>query len=90
MVRKPPNVEGLGFTDEQSTLLNHLDVVGNNGWARTSQTEAMLPPLLAELEATGVSLAQIQQAMASVGYDESDLHQLARWDSKRRTGRFGR
>jgi hypothetical protein len=38
----------------------------------------------------GIPLARVKEAMAEIGYDKDDLHQLERWESKRRTGRFGK
>lgn len=90
MVRRPPNVRWLGFTEEQTRLLDLLDFVGNNGWSRNGQSEELLPRLLANCEAASLSIDDIKAAMASIGYDKAALHQLARWESKRRTGRFGR
>lgn len=90
MSRRPPNVAWLGFTTEQAKLLDFVDHVGNNGWSRNSQTEALMPNLLAECEAARLTMEQIKAAMASVGYGSEALHQLNRWESKRLTGRFGR
>jgi hypothetical protein len=90
MARKPPNVAWIGFTKEQGEMLDFLDFLGNNGWDRNSQTDEIMPKLLAEFEEKGLSLEQVKQAMASIGYDRRNLHQLDRWESKRTTGRFGR
>lgn len=90
MARKPRNVEWLGFTKEQGKLLDAIDFVGNNGWDRNGQTETLMPNLLAEVEASGMTLDQLKQAMRSIGYDDRTLHQLDRWESKRTTGKFGR
>ena len=49
-----------------------------------------MPSLLADFEATALTIEQIKGAMASVGYEPAALHQLERWESKRTTGRFGR
>jgi hypothetical protein len=43
MARKPPNVAWLGYTAEQVELLDFLDLLGNNGWARNGQTEEWSP-----------------------------------------------
>jgi hypothetical protein len=90
VVRKPPNVSWLGFSEEQAKLLDFLDHLGNNGWARTDQTEAMMPKLLGDCEKAGLPVAQVKEAMMSIGYGRNALHQLDRWESKRTTGRFGR
>ena len=39
---------------------------------------------------SGVSMAQIKDAMDVIGYNKDDLHQLERWESKRTTGYFGK
>jgi hypothetical protein len=92
VARKPPNVswQGRGFTQQQAELLDRIDLYGNNGWARNSQSEALMPILLGEVEQVGLSLAQVKGAMASIGYGSHALHQLDRWESKRTTGKFGR
>jgi hypothetical protein len=92
VARKPPNVswQGQGFTQQQAELLDHLDFYGNNGWGRNSQTEALMPILLGDLQQAGLSLVQVKEAMASIGYGNHALHQLDRWESKRTTGKFGR
>lgn len=90
MARKPPNVSWLGFTKKQAELLDFLDHLGNNGWGRNSQTEALMPTLLGDLEQAGLPLVQVKEAMASIGYGKHALHQLDRWESKRTTGNFGR
>ena len=69
-----------GFTPEQADLLDD----------RIAYTETRLPTLLYDLAETGLTLAQVKAAMASIGYGKNALHQLDRWDSKRRTGKFGR
>lgn len=90
MGRRPENVAWVGFTAEQIRLLDILDHVGNNGWGRNSQSEALMPRLLSECESAGLSIDQVEEAMASIGYQQPALHQLHRWESKRTTGRFGR
>ena len=89
MTRKPPNVSWLGFTKRQAELLDFLDHLGNNGWARNSQTEALMPKLLGDLEQAGLPLVQVKEAMASIGYGKQALHELDRWESKRTTGKLG-
>jgi hypothetical protein len=90
MARKPPNLEWLGFTDEQAKLLDFLDYLGNNGWSGNSQTDEIMPKVLAECWQAGLTMQQVQQSMKSIGYSPDALHQLERWESKRATGRFGR
>ena len=89
VTRKPPNVEWLGFTKEQADLLDFLDFVGNNGWDRNGQSEALMPGLLARCWDAGLTMHDVQRAMESIGYSRGALHQLDRWESKRSTGRFG-
>ncbi|MFC9360781.1 hypothetical protein ACFTZB_29935 [Rhodococcus sp. NPDC057014] len=90
MVKKQPGVPWEGFTTEEAKLLDYLDHLGNNGWAKNSQTELMMPIALGDCEAVGLDIERIKEAMASVGYDRHALHQLDRWESKRTTGKFGR
>jgi hypothetical protein len=92
VARKPLNVswQGQGFTQQQAELLDRLDFYGNNGWGRNGQTEALMSILLGDLEQAGLSLVQVKEAMASIGYGSHALHQLDRWESKRTTGKFGR
>lgn len=90
MTRKPPNVSWLGFTKRRAELLDFLDHLGNNGWARNSQTEALMPKQLGDLEQADLPLVQVKEAMASIGYGKQALHELDRWESKRTTGKFGR
>lgn len=90
VVRKPPNFEWLGFTAEQRQLLDFLDQVGNNGWARVSQTESVMPHLLGRFDQVGLTVERVKEAMATIGYAKDALHQLDRWESKRTTGKFGK
>jgi hypothetical protein len=90
VARKPRNFEWIGFTPEQLGLLNLIDHVGNNGWARNGQTEALMPNLLGKCAETGLSVEQIMQAMADIGYRKEPLHMLERWESKRTIDRFGK
>jgi hypothetical protein len=87
---KPPNFQWLGFTDQQVKLLDFIDFVGNNAWDRNGQTETLMPKVMADVEAAGMTVAQVKDAMASIGYSKDALHQLDRWESKRTTGKFGR
>lgn len=86
----PTTFTWIGFTREQVELLEFLDHLGNNGWARNSQTEAEMPKLMEEFADSGVTLARIKPAMVAIGYGKHALHELDRWESKRTTGRFGR
>ena len=90
MALKPPDHTWQGFTQEQSRLLDFLDHLGNNGWARNPQSEEILPTLMGDFVDAGLDVNQVKEAMRSIGYDKDDLHQLDRWESKRVTGRFGR
>lgn len=89
MTRRPRNVAWVGFTPEQTRLLDFLDHLGNNGWARNGQADEVMPTLLDDCEAVELTLDEIKVAMASVGYGAQALHQLDRWESKRTTRRFG-
>ncbi len=86
MTRRPSNVAWVGFSPEQTELLDFLDHLGNNGWSRNSQTEEVMPKLLAQCEVADLPLDRIKDAMASVGYGREALHQLDRWESKRTPG----
>jgi hypothetical protein len=90
VARKPQKFEWFGFTPEQLGLLNLIDHVGNNGWARNGQTEALMPNLLGKCAEAGLSVEQIVQAMADIGYRKESLHMLERWESKRTTDRFAK
>jgi len=43
MARKPANFQWIGYSDKQVELLDLLDHVGNNAWARNSPTESLTP-----------------------------------------------
>jgi hypothetical protein len=90
VARKPSNISWLGFTRDQAELLHFLDHLGNNGWARNSQADELMPKVLGNCEETGLTVACVTEAMMSIGYGRHALHQLDRWESKRTTGRFGR
>ena len=62
----------------------------NNGWDRNGQTDGMMPKVLEDCWAAGLTMQQVQQAMGSTGYSRQALHQLDRWESKRTTGKFGK
>ncbi len=90
MARRPKGHIWQGFTQEQALLLDFLDHLGNNGWARNPQSEEILPTLMGNFLDVGLEVSQVKEAMRSIGYSKDDLHQLDRWESKRVTGRFGR
>lgn len=90
MARKPKNFQWIGFTDEQVKLLDFIDFVGNNGWDRNGQTDALMPNLLSNCADAGLTLRQILDAMLGIGYNRNTVHQLERWESKRLTGKFGK
>lgn len=90
MPRKPKNFQWIGYDAEQVQLLDLIDSIGNNGWGRNSQTEALMPGVLDDCERIGLSIQQVIQAMRSIGYSDRSLHMLERWESKRTTGKFGR
>lgn len=90
MARKLENFQRIGFDEEELGLLNFLDHLGNNGWGRNSQTEALMPNLLSTFANQGVSLPRVKEAMKAIGYDDRASHELDRWESKRTTGKFGR
>ena len=90
MARKPPGHQWDGFTVEQARLLDQLDFYGNNGWGRNSQSELLMPGLMADVAEAGMSVRQVQNAMESIGYSRRAVHELERWESKRTTGKFGR
>ncbi|MEU4455271.1 hypothetical protein AB0F44_28335 [Nocardioides sp. NPDC023903] len=90
MAKRPKNFTWIGFTAEQVKQLDFLDFIGNNGWARNSQTDALMPGILQEFADEGIGIERIKQAMAAIGYERAALHELDRWESKRTTGRFGK
>lgn len=56
LARKPANLSWFGFDEELSGLLDFIDHLGNNGWARNSQTEAIMPNLLGECAEKGLPI----------------------------------
>lgn len=78
------------FTAEQGEMLSFLDHLGNNGWTRNTQTEALMPKVLKDFADAGVTIEQVKNAMAGIGYGKEALHELDRWEFKRTTGRFGK
>jgi hypothetical protein len=48
-----------------------------------------VPQLLAHALKIGLTLAQVKEAMRTVGYNPNALDNLDRWESKRTTGKFG-
>lgn len=87
---RPSNVLWPGFTEEQARLLELIDHAGHNGWIRNHQTEELMPQLLAQAQKTGLTLAEVKEAMRSIGYDRHALHMLDRWELERTTGNFDR
>ena len=90
MANKPDNFQWLSYTDEQIKLLDFIDHLGNNGWARNSQTDEIMTKVLSESSEAQLGINQIIEAMRSIGYSRDALHMLTRWESKRTTGKFGR
>ena len=90
MARKPPDHEWVGFTLEESKLLDRFDFYGNNAWTRTSQAAHIMPKLLSEAAEIGLAVSVVVEAMQSIGYRREATHQIERWESKRTTGKFGR
>lgn len=90
MARKPKSFQWVGYTADQVKELDFIDFIGNNGWARNSQTDAVMTSVLGKCEQIGLGIEQIIAAMRSIGYSTSALHMLERWESKRTTGKFGR
>lgn len=78
MARKPQSVSWLGFSTAQTELRDFLDHVGNNGWARNSQTEALMPGLLGDLEQSGLPLVRVKEEMMSLGYGKDARHEIDR------------
>lgn len=90
MGNAPEGHQWEGFSEAQGKLLETVDFYGNNGWARNSQAETMMPVTLAKCAEEGLSIEQVTEAMRSIGYTERELDQLQRWENKRLTGKFGR
>jgi hypothetical protein len=67
-----------------------LLVLAVGGCTSTATTGSFLGPTTTGLAPAGLSLAQVKEAMASIGYSKQALHELEWWESKRTTGRFGR
>jgi hypothetical protein len=89
MARKPANFEWLGFSEEQIRLLDLLDHLGNNGWSRNGQTDALMPGFILKLD-KAIGLERVKRCMADIGYRSDNLHMLDRWHAKATTGKFGR
>jgi hypothetical protein len=68
---------------EQAEILDHIDFIGNNGWARTPQTDAMMPKLLGDLAELGVPIARVREALRSIGYGP---RRCANWIAGSRSG----
>lgn len=90
MARKPVGHTWDGFTAEQASLLDDIDFYGNNAWDRNGQSDTLMPKLMGEVAASGMTVRQVQDAMESIGYSRKAVHQLQRWENKRTTGKFGR
>lgn len=71
-------------------LLDRIHFHGNNGWTRTGVAEDIMPELLRDWAATGGTIEQLQDAMASIKHSPRAVHMLRRWENKRTTGKFGR
>jgi len=56
--------------------MDFLDYLGNNGWARNSQTDAVMPKVLGDCEEEGLTVARVKEGMMSIGYSRHALHQL--------------
>jgi hypothetical protein len=57
-----------GFAHDQVNLLAFIDLLGNNGRDRTGHSDALMPKVLADLEASGLTIAQVKDAMKSIGH----------------------
>lgn len=90
MTRKPANVERFGFNAEQRKLLGTFDHLGNLGWDRNGQTDAIMSALLNKAAEKGLTVDAIIGATQSVDYDTRMTHQLERRERKRLTGKFGK
>lgn len=90
MARKPENVSWFGVTSEQGKILDRIDFYGNNAWSRNSQSEVVMPRLLGEAAAAGLTVEMIIERMESIGYEPRATRELVRWERKRTTGKFGR
>jgi hypothetical protein len=84
------NFPWICFTDDQVKLLDFIDLLGNNGWVRTGQSDALMPKVLADVEASAMTIAQVKEAMKSIGHSRDAIHQRDRGASKRTTGKFGK
>ncbi|HEY7859089.1 MAG TPA: hypothetical protein VIC82_11385 [Candidatus Nanopelagicales bacterium] len=49
-----------------------------------------MPKVLADLEASGMTIAQVKEAMKSIGHSQDAIPQRDRWASKPTTGTFGK
>jgi hypothetical protein len=84
------NVAWICFPDDHVNLLDFIDFLGNNGGARTGQSDALMPRVLADVEASGMTIAQVKEAMKSIGHSQDAIHQRDRGASKPATGKFGK
>ena len=78
------------FTPEQVKWLTMLNHIGNNGWARNSYSDLMVPATLRNLEEARLTFVEIAEAMLAIGHGKREGHSLERYERKRTTGKFGR
>ena len=89
MARKTEDISWIHFSQKQQDSLENVDFYGNNGWARNSQLDLLMPDLLKSCAEAGLTLETVKEAMCDIGYSTEALHQLDRWESKRTKGVFG-
>ena len=70
MTRKPRKLSWLGVTRNQARLLDHLDVHGDNAWTSTPLSDEVMPRLMADIASAGLTVGQVKDSMASVGYSK--------------------
>ncbi|ROZ62475.1 hypothetical protein EDL96_09810 [Kocuria soli] len=73
---------------EPERTFDMLQHIGNNGWARNSQSESLCPVYLQTLADQGVSIQDTLNEMRSRGFSGHALRQLQRWENKRVYGVF--
>jgi hypothetical protein len=79
----------LGSPRSKQDCSTSSGLVGHNEWKRNGQAEELVPQLLAHALKIGLTLAQVKEAMRTVGYNPNALDNLDRWESKRTTGTCG-
>ena len=84
------NLQWIDFPDDQVNLLDFIDLLGNNGGVRNGHCDALMPKVLADVEASGMTIAQVKDAMKSIGHSQDAIHQRDRGASKPTTGKFGK